>query len=138
MKKAVPLIILGIFIMSIAIVGFFGMKIMFAEESVYVKEIHFTNQGIMEEEDGRKVLYLLYEPVNGYYEYQLTWEVLDVDATNKNVRFIYDTTQEGVEIICNENVNGLVRFSKLMSITIQIVPDDGGGGKGDKISIILY
>ena len=137
MKKAVPLIILGIFIASIAIVGFFGMKIMFAEESIYVREVKFTNTSIIVEEDGRRVLYLPYVPVNGSFEYQLTWTVLDQDATNKKVRFVYDTTQQGVEIICNENVNGLVRFSMRKSLTIQIVPDDGGGGKGDTISIIL-
>lgn len=136
MKKAVPLIVFIIFIGSIAIVGFFGMKIAFVEESIYVREVRFINQEIIAEGD-RRVVYLYYTPVNGYFEYQLQWEVLDDNATNKNVRFVYDTTQENIEIVCSNTVNGLVRFSARKGLTIRIIPDDGGGGKEDEIEIIF-
>lgn len=137
MKKAVPLIVFMIFIASIAFVGFFGMKIAFLQESIYVKEVRFTNEEIVTTEDGRRVIYLYYVPVEGYFEYQLKWEVLDADATNQKVRFIYDTTQQDVEIVCTDTVNGLVRFSRRKGLTIKIVPDDGGGGKEDEIEIIF-
>ena len=120
MKKSVTLIVLAIYVLSIAFVGFFGMQISFFEERVYASEVICINEDVVISNNVKRII-LTFEPNEfGEMKYQLAWRVLPDITTNKEVKFYF--TSNGRFTVDD---TGVVTFLSNTMATIQIVTQDG-------------
>ena len=148
MKKSVIILIALIYVVSIALVSFFGLQFKVFEEVIPVERIEILNEPddylAKPNENGEgevQVPYVFIEPnANGEYVYQLDYHVYPDDATNKKVNFSFDAeTTKGVTI----SEDGLVRFDTSVEgysqyVTVYITPNDGGDFKTQFIIALLY
>ena len=126
MKKSVIILIGVIYVASIALVTFFGLKHNTFFNDVAVSNITIVNEGIKYTRDGQKYIVI---PI-GDNTFQIEYTVSPDDAVNKNVTFIYDEQST----IATVDENGLVTFNKNGSITVYVTASDGNGAS-DKIEI---
>lgn len=124
MKKSVILAILAIYILSIAVVGFFGMKTSVYNEIKYVTDIELIDSKdgdykINDVEDGVDYILLPYE--DGL-RFQLYYEVAPLDASNTAVTFDFDLGEyadyiqispSGVVTIFSGEFDVIVVFGKI-------------------------
>ena len=126
MKKSVVILIAIIYISSVALVSFFGLQHKTFNEIIYVEKIEILNENYKLDQNGEK-----YITVRGENKLQIDWRVYPDNATNKEVDFVYDTTNTKFTV----DENGVVTCSTGKgAITVQIVAKDGTGIK-DKILI---
>ena len=93
MKKSVIILIGVIYILSIAVVSFMGLKIDAFEETIYVKKIEITNEGVKVTPTGDLYIVVPYDfDSDEGTVFQLEWRVFPDDATIDAVKFIYDET----------------------------------------------
>ena len=123
MKKSVIILIGVIYILSIAVVSFMGLKIDTFEETVYVQKIEITNEGVKTAPNGE--LYIVI-PFNSDSDdgtvFQLEWRVYPDYATLGAVKFIYDETITYASV----SAFGAVMFYKAgTSISVTITSIDG-------------
>ena len=99
MKKSVIVLIGIIYILAIVVVSFFGLKIETFNETVYVSEVKYINEGIKLSADGTKYVVITYvdDPENPT-SYQLEWRVSPDDASRKIVSFAYDESKSFVSV----------------------------------------
>ncbi|MEG1706936.1 MAG: Ig-like domain-containing protein [Clostridia bacterium] len=123
MKKVVIISICLIFILSVVFVGFFGMEIAHYDETVYVTLIECVNSDMLWLDDEHTEKYVVINYVGGVDStvYQLDWKVYPEDATNRNVRFVYDEDTD----IATVTQTGVVIFHKSGSITVTLKSADG-------------
>ena len=129
MKKSVIILIAIIYIASIAVVSFFGLKYKVFEEEIFVEEIRILNEGLKENEEWGKYV-VIRKNENGEWRYQIQCRVLPDDATNKKVKFAYDHQSKATV-----TDDGIVTFSEPDMVTVEIVPLDGSDVSA-KITII--
>ena len=123
MKKSVVMMIGIIYVLSVALVSFFGLQYKIYNEKVYVERIEILNSDVKIDDEGMK--YVTIRPdESGNRIYQLEWRVYPDNATNKTVDFIYDSQNTNVTI---DETTGVVTFQKKGSIKIQIMATDGSG-----------
>ncbi len=123
MKKSVVMMIGIIYVLSVALVSFFGLQYKIYNEKVYVERIEILNSDIKIDGDGGK--YVTIRPnENGDRIYQLEWRVYPDNATNKAIDFIYDTQNTNVTV---DEATGVITFQKKGAIQIQIMATDGSG-----------
>ena len=126
MKKSVIILIALIYISSIALVSFFGLRHKTFNEIIYVENIEILNENYNLDANGEK-----YVTVRDSNQFQIEWRVYPDNATEKGVDFVYDTTNSKFTV----DDNGVVTCSTGRgAITVQIVAKDGSGVK-DKILI---
>lgn len=126
MKKSVVILIALIYISSVALVSFFGLQHKTFNEIIYVEKIEILNENYKLDQNGEK-----YITIRGENKLQIDWRVYPDNATNKEVDFVYDTTNTKFTV----DENGVVTCSTGKgAITVQIVAKDGTGIK-DKIKI---
>ena len=117
MKKSVVILIAIIYISSIALVSFFGLRHKTFNEIVYVERVEILNENYSIDDNGEK-----YITVRDSNQFQLEWRVYPDNATNKEVDFVYDTTNTKFTV----DENGIVTCSTGKgAITVQIVSKDG-------------
>ncbi len=137
MKKSVIIIIALIYIASIALVGFFGLKFKVFEEVVYVNSIELLNDDILDAPEGMENFdcYVVIAPdENGNRKYQIEYRVFPDNASNKGVIFSYDkASAEEAGITVDEF--GVVTFTKQGAITITLIPADGGDAASKRLAI---
>ena len=127
MKKSVIIIIALVFVISIALVNFLGVKHKVFDEVVYVSEISFADENIKIQYDasgeivGKSIR--LSPDENGNRTYQIKYTVGPEDATNKEVRFAISSK------VATVDENGLVTFTKKGDATVTILPADGSDCK---------
>ena len=132
MKKSVVILIAIIYVASIALVTFYGLKHNTFFEDKPVERVTITNEGISYTSTGEKYVALLPDE-NGNRTYQITYEVTPDDAYNREVDFVID---DGVTYATVDE-NGLVTFNApLKSAIVYVVATDGSGAK-DKITIVF-
>lgn len=136
MKKSTLLIILVVYIASIAIINFFGMNVKLYDEIVNVTAVECLNETDktteVGESNGKKVLRVKFttpaDPTNlTGTMLQLVWRVKPDNATNKDVQFVYDTNNTRVTFYKDErgNETGLLLFSGPTMLDVQIMSTDG-------------
>lgn len=131
MKKSVIVLMAVIYIISIAIVSFFGLKIDTYNAKSYVEKVEITNEDVKYDYKNEKYVVINYvADDNGIVSYQLNWRVYPDNATNKSVKFVYDE-QRGIASV---NKFGTVIFNKKGVVTVEIKANDGSS-KSDKITI---
>ena len=126
MKKSVIILIAVIYIASIALVTFFGLKHNTFFEDKKVTSVSIVNEGIKYTRDGEKYIVI---PL-GDTTFQIEYEVGPEDASNKNVTFVADEQST----IATVDQNGLVTFNKNGSIILYVMASDGSGCS-DKIEV---
>lgn len=119
MKKSVIVIIAVIYIASIALVTFFGLKHNTFFEDKKVTSVNIVNEGIKYKRSGEKYIVI---PM-GDNTFQIEYEVGPEDAVNKTVNFVADEQTT----IATVDQNGLVTFNKMGSIIVYVVAADGSG-----------
>ena len=123
MKKAVVILIAVIFIASIALVNFFGVKYQSFHPVIYAQSIELTNEGLQDVlEEGQMIKgIILKKDANGERNFQIKYKLTPDDVSKPGVTFNYDRQKTFVNI----TDDGLVTFSKAGSITVTIKSTDG-------------
>ena len=123
MKKSVVILIGVIYILSIAVVSFMGLKIDTFEETVYVEKIEITNEGVKKTPTGDLYIVVPFDHDSDEGTvFQLEWRVYPDDATIDTVKFIYDETITYATV----SAWGAVMFYKAeTSISVTIASIDG-------------
>ena len=128
MKKSVVILIGIIYVASIALVSFFGLKHKVFEEVVSVSSIEILNEGgEYSEKFGH---YFVVEPDNdGVRAFRIEYRAHPDSATNNTVSF------SGSNKVATVDKTGLVVFEKPGSITVMITANDGSGVT-EKVTVI--
>ena len=129
MKKSVVILIALIYVVSIALVSFFGLQFKVFNEIVPVEKIELLNENPKykteknsETGEVTQVPYFVIEPnANGERLFQIETHVYPDNATDKKVEYSYDKSNTSVTV----SEDGLVRFEKAGSVTIYMTPADG-------------
>lgn len=126
MKKSVVILIGIIYIASIALVGFLGIKHKVFEEVIPVERVELLNEGLEYSEQWKN--YVVIRPdENGELKYQIKYRVYPDNASDQSVSFSYDTQITGVTV----SPTGLVEFTEAFTgaklVKIQIIANDGSG-----------
>ncbi len=136
MKKATLIIIFAIYLGSIALISFLGMKAKVYEEIIPVTKIECVNETdsttTVTEKNGVKTIKIKFdEPGNvdtlTGTMVQLLWKVSPDNATYKNVQFIYNEDLKNVTFVKDSDGNelGLMIFTGKCYVNLQIVAVDG-------------
>ncbi|MBE5731233.1 MAG: hypothetical protein E7350_04725 [Clostridiales bacterium] len=142
MKKYIILAILAIYILSIAVVGFFGMKTAVYNEIKYVTEIQLIDSKdgdytvIYDEEDNRDNIALSY--TDGL-RFQLYYEVTPLDATNTAVTFDFelDEYSDYIQISSTGVVTVLPGDYEYITVYGKIRAQDGSRASSRTICIFI-
>lgn len=126
MKKSVVILILIIYIASIALVSFFGLAHSTWDEAVVSESITITNEDVVTNESGMFVV-LTYK--EGETAYKINYTLLPEKTTNKAVNFITDD-----DTIATVSDEGVVTFKKGGVVEVQLIAADGSGASA-KLSI---
>lgn len=138
MKKSTLIVIGIIYIASIVIISVFGLKAVVWDVVTPVTAIECLNETddkcTVTEEDGKKFIKIKFQE-EGKLEngvptgtmLQLYWRVLPDNATNKEVRFVYNTELTRANFIKNSDGTelGLILFSGKVKLDLSIVSTDG-------------
>ena len=119
MKKSVVILISLIYVASIALVGFLGLKAKSYNEVIYVESIEILSDYEVDSKTGSK--YIIFRPLHeGDRTIQLECKVLPDNASDK--RIIYKLAKDCTDATIDEN--GLLTFvgdtSKYFSVTVYI------------------
>ena len=122
MKKLLVLIIsIIIFVVSVAVVSFLGLRIKTFEQTIYVNSIEINNQEI-ELVGEQKFIIFDYDYLNENNNViQLDVHVYPDNATIRNVRYDYDEENSPASV----NQYGFVSFSRPGGILITVRSTDG-------------
>ncbi len=131
MKKSVVMLILVIYVASVAVIGVFGMKSVLYDEKIYIEKITCINEEAKDAEvtiDGRTLT--IQKVVIDYKESEETtfwiqWRVFPEDASFRRVEFV-----SGNENVATVDGQGIVRFIKKGTVTIYINALDGSKIQG--------
>lgn len=147
MKKSVIILIALIYVASIALVGFFGIKFKIFEEIVYPTGIELLNDDLESVDDLKAEFgdaeydfdyYTFATKVGNVYKYQLEYKLLPENTTETTVYFSYDkdsAEKDGITV----DEHGVVTFTKSgTAITIQIIPKANGDTPSKRICIFAY
>ena len=118
MKKSVLIVIGLVYIASILIIGFFGMRQVVYSNIIYVREIECINE---EARDMGDYKLIIIDYIEGNTGVQLSYRVTPDDATNKEVQFVYNEEQN----VASVTELGAVIFNSPGLIIVQIRSTDG-------------
>lgn len=130
MKKSVVILIAVIYVSSIIVVTFFGLKHNTFFNDIKVAQVEITNDDVKYTRDGQK--YVVLPP--GENTYQIEYSVSPSDAVNKEVKFIIEEESKS-KVTVDEN--GLVTFNEsvtIFSVVVYVRSTDGNGAY-DQIEI---
>lgn len=133
MKKSVVILIGIIYIASIALVSFLGLKPKDYNESVYVNEIRITNEDVKYDDLGNKYV-TIFPDADGVRQYVIYYTVGPENASDKGINISYDDSKSYVTVENTEPGVIVVTFSERGAVTIEITAQDGSTAS-DKIEI---
>ncbi|MBE6619516.1 MAG: hypothetical protein E7626_07045 [Ruminococcaceae bacterium] len=122
MKKSVVILILVIYLASVALVSFFGLQYKTFDEIIYTEKIEFLNDDIKTMDDGSLYAVVKQDESTGLWVYQIKYRVYPDNATNSEVEYIYDTQKPGVTV---DTTTGVVTFEERGALKVTIKPKDG-------------
>ncbi len=124
MKKSVIILIALIYIVSVALVSFFGLKAKVFNPIVYTESVELLNTDLKTNDEGER--YVVVRPdENGERKYQILYRVHPDNATEDGVIFSYDKDIDYVTI----DEDGVVTFSQKGVVVVEIIAKDGSGAK---------
>ena len=122
MKKSVVILILVIYLASVALVSFFGLQYKTFDEIIYTEKIEFLNDDIKTMDDGSLYAVVKQDESTGLWVYQIKYRVYPDNATNSEVEYIYDKQKPGVTV---DTTTGVVTFEERGALKVTIKPKDG-------------
>lgn len=122
MKKSVVILILVIYLVSVALVSFFGLQYKTFDEIIYTEKIEFLNDDIKAMDDGSLYAVVKQDESTGLWVYQIKYRVYPDNATDSEVEYIYDTQKPGVTV---DTTTGVVTFEERGALKVTIKPKDG-------------
>lgn len=122
MKKSVVILILVIYLVSVALVSFFGLQYKTFDEVIYTEKIEFLNDDIKTADDGTLYAMAQKDETTGKWTYQIKYRVYPDNATNSAVEYIYDIQKTGVTV---DTDTGVITFDRKGALTVTIKPKDG-------------
>ncbi len=126
MKKSVVILIVIIYVASIALVSFFGLQYQTFFEVVYSESIELLDTNIKVNSKGESYI-VVPKDANGTYTYQINYRLHPDNTTNKDVYFVYNTDKAN-QLAITVSEDGLVKFSEQGgTITVTIMAADGTG-----------
>ncbi len=137
MKKSTLIIILIIYIASIAVINFFGMTAKVYNEIINVTKVECINETndrveVKINSEGKKILKVKYEePANEENltgtMLQLAWHVYPDNATKKDVQFVFNRNNDHVKFYKDEKgrETGLILFTGKAMLDVKIMSTDG-------------
>ena len=124
MKKSVVILIALIYIVSIALVSFFGLQFKTFNPIVYTTSVEILNDDGDVKTNSAGEKYVVIRPDDeGNRQYQILYRVHPDNATNHEVTFAYDNQNGTVSI----DKNGVVTFQQKGVVTVHIIAKDGSG-----------
>lgn len=138
MKKSVVILIGIIYIASIFVVGFFGMKVKSFDTIIYITDIECTNENVKVKADNEKELRFDYDPSGDKMTNTLiiTYSVYPENATMKGTEAVKLMYNENPKLV--EEVDGLkITFKGKGVFTVYLKSLDGSNII-ETIKIISY
>lgn len=132
MKKSVLLLIGIIYILAVATVSFFGLKVQIVGETVYINRIECINEDIKIYNDEKYIIVDYYDDPDNPLAVQLEWRIYPDNATKKLVSFVYDETST----VATVNKLGTVIFKESGAITVYITAADGSNNIVETVKVI--
>ena len=143
MKKSVVVLIGIIYIASIALVSFYGLKYKVFQEEIYVERLELLNDDI-KPAGGRLEGVDYYTTVspdeNGERRYQIKYRVFPDNATDQSVDFhLVPTTSDGEVSGVSIDKNGVVIFDgeNVNSVIVQIIAKNASSDDAT-VSIAIF
>lgn len=130
MKKSAVLITLLIFIASVFIINFYGLKIKIYNPTFYVSNVTCINEDAQLKDDGS---YSIVVPYTKNLVYPIYYKVFPENADNRTIKFLYDTSST----VATVDAFGKVIFNKAGVIIVYLKTIDGSEII-KKIKIIAY
>ena len=127
MKKSVVILIAVIYVAAIAVVSFFGLQFKVFDEVVPVSSVEITNKGLKDNNGTPYAVITLGK--DGTAQFLIEYKVSPDNATDRDVRFAYDTTNQYVSI----DEKGLVTITGPTYIKISVIATDGTNAQADII-----
>ncbi|MDR3318424.1 MAG: hypothetical protein LBS99_03220 [Clostridiales bacterium] len=136
MKKAILIIIVAIYLLSIAFVNLFGMQMATYNEVVYAESVEFADDRIsVDLQTGNKLLILEYVgPKDTYYPF--SWNVLPADTTDKSVTFSLTVSKDIAEI-SDRGFLIINAASYVKALTVKVYTSGGGAAHYDEVMVLL-
>ncbi len=138
MKKSVILLILVVYIASLCIVGFFGIKLRIYDEVVKVEKIECVTQSesIIKTEGNPDLAFLFNDGIEYYAGYfyseglsvTLAFSVYPDNATNKNIEFIADASTQ-YSLRDNGDNSITITFNQKASIVLIVRAEDSNNAQ---------
>ena len=139
MKKSTLIVIAVIYIASIVLISVFGLKSVIWDVVNPVTDIECLNETdekstVTTDENGNKFIKIKFEEPgtleNGVPTgtmLQLLWRVLPDNASNKEIRFVYNDNLTRATFVKNKDGKelGLILFSGKVKLDLSIVSTDG-------------
>ena len=132
MKKSVVTLIAIIYVSSIVLVTFFGLKHNTFFEDIKVSEVKIVNDDVSYHQNNDKFVVLTQEP----YVYKIDYEIYPENAVNQKVKFHIVDPPEGVTVSEDGTVT-MPSTDYLMTVTVYVVSEDSNGAY-DKIDITVW
>lgn len=137
MKKSVLVLIMVIYVASIVVIGFFGVRVGTFNVTQYVDQIELTNEEVVYDPNGvEKYILIQFAPYNEGENnpnfVQLYYKVIPEDATYRNVTFEHAENDKATV-----NSIGTVVFTGRTTLTIYITSTDGTNVR-TKIKVVAY
>lgn len=131
MKKSVVILIAIIYVASVALVNFFGLKDKQYAIEVDAQELVLLNTDTKVNSQGMKWAEAKDEDGDGDWEYQLQWQVLPENATDKTVTITNTSAKKDVEI---DEETGLITFKSRGVATFKI---EAVGSSGLSLELMI-
>ncbi len=130
MKKSVIILIFVVYVASVVIIGFYGVKMSSYNPTIYVSKIEILNPEVKQNSEGKKYIIL------NFVEYDTTKEednpnrlTLDIKVLPENtstkfqiVDFVYDEDNHDIQVF---EALRLIIFKQPTAVTITLVSRDG-------------
>ncbi len=137
MKKSVLIVIGIIFIFSVLIVNFFGLNQDTFEETIYVTSIEIDNENAKKVRDNDETIILIsfefdeLDQTNNII--QIDYHVYPENATNQDVRFIYDTEQSYASV---DSFGRVIFYESGETLTLSVVATDNSSVSSQRIKVV--
>lgn len=138
MKKSVFLIIMAIFVASVVLVGYYGVKSNFYKATIYVEKIECINEEVVKSKNtGANYIRINnFKPENPVVV-QLRCKVYPEDANKIKLSYNIITNDESDLEFFTVTEYGLVTIKKTGSFTVYINSTDGSN-KREEVRFIVY
>lgn len=125
MKKSVIVLIAIIYVASIFLVGFFGMKLTVYNPIVYITDIECTNEDVVSNADGSKTIFLKYSNSGDVLENSviLNYKVYPENSTLRGANAVEVIYDRETKVATVDKLT--ITFLKKGVLTVQLKSLDG-------------